>query len=286
MKKILTIQDISCVGKCSLTIALPVISAMGIETRILPTAVLSTHTLFPGFTFRDLTDDIPKITAHWQNQNLDFDAIYTGYLGNARQIDLIIDLIDKFHKPHNFVVIDPVMGDGGKLYPGFDQEYAQAMKRLVCCGDLVMPNLTEVGLLLDRPKIYDNYDREDIEQALKDLTALGCKKAMITGVCLNPGRIGVYYYDQAANLFEFIENEKIENHFHGTGDLFASTIVGALMRGLTLGEAIELAEYYVVACIKATIVDATHSWYGVNFEQRIPQLLTRLESYLTKKRFL
>ena len=280
MKKILTIQDISCVGKCSLTIALPVISAMGIETRILPTAVLSTHTLFPGFTFRDLTDDIAKIANHWQSQQLDFDAIYTGYLGTVEQIDLIIDVIAKFKTPQNIVIVDPVMGDAGKLYPGFDQEYANAMKKLVGHGDIVMPNLTEVALLLDRPEIYDNYDQAAIEQALKDLVAMGCTKAMITGVALNPGKIGVYYYDQENDLFEFIENEKIENHFHGTGDLFASTIVGSLMRGLTLAQAIELAEYYVVTCIKATIADATHSWYGVNFEQRIPNLLARLETYL------
>lgn len=280
MKKILTIQDISCVGKCSLTIALPIISAMGIETRILPTAVLSTHTLFPGFTFRDLTEDIPKIADHWQSQNLDFDAIYTGYLGTTEQIDLIIDLISRFKKPGNIVIVDPVMGDGGKLYPGFDQEYAKAMKRLVSHGDIIMPNLTEVALLLDRPGIYEGYTREDIEQALRDLCAMGCTKAMITGVSLNEDKIGVYYYDKENELFEFIENEKIENHFHGTGDLFASTIVGSLMRGLSLAKAIELAEYYVVTCIKATIDDATHSWYGVNFEGHIKDLLTRLETYL------
>lgn len=280
MKKILTIQDISCVGKCSLTIALPIISAMGIETRILPTAVLSTHTLFPGFTFRDLTEDIPKIADHWQSQNLDFDAIYTGYLGTTEQIDLIIDLISRFKNPDNIVIIDPVMGDGGKLYPGFDQEYAKAMKKLVGYGDIIMPNLTEVALLLDRPGIYESYTKEDIEQALNDLCAMGCSKAMITGVSLNEDRIGVYYHDKENGLFEFIENEKIENHFHGTGDLFASTIVGGLMRGLSLAKAIELAEYYVVTCIKATIADATHSWYGVNFEGHIKDLLNRLESYL------
>ncbi len=280
MKKILTVQDISCVGKCSLTIALPIISALGIETRILPTAVLSTHTLFPGFTFRDLTEDIPKISNHWQSQNLEFDAIYTGYLGTTEQIDLIIDLIGKFKTDANVVIIDPVMGDAGKLYPGFDLEYALAMKKLVSHGDIIMPNLTEVGLLLERPWIYDRYTKEDIEQALVDLVGLGCSKAMITGVSLNEGMIGVYYYDSEKELFEFIENEKIENHFHGTGDLFASTIVGSLMRGLSLADAIELAEYYVVTCIKATIEDATHSWYGVNFEQRIPHLLNRLETYL------
>ncbi len=279
MKKILTVQDISCIGKCSLTVALPVISSMGVETRILPTSVLSTHTLFEGFTFRDLTSDIPGIVEHWKTQDIGFDAIYTGYLGSSGQIDMMIELFDTFKTPENLIIIDPVMGDAGKLYPGFDEEFARNMVRLISHGDIVMPNLTEASFLLGRPELYDNYTKESIEQALRELTDLGCNTALITGVCLNPDKIGVYYYQKDQDEFKFIENTRIKSHFHGTGDIFASTIVGGLMRNLTLEQSIKLAEFYVVEIIRTTLKDATHSWYGVNFEQCIPQLIEKLMSH-------
>ena len=147
MKRILTIQDISCIGKCSLTVALPIISALGVETAILPTAVLSTHTMFNNFTFHDLTDEIVPITKHWKEENLDFDIIYTGYLGSARQIDLVADLFDEFKTENNLTIVDPVMADNGKLYPGFDEAYATQMTSLCAKADIIIPNITEASYL-------------------------------------------------------------------------------------------------------------------------------------------
>ena len=142
--KILTVQDISCVGQCSLTVALPIISACGIETCVLPSAVLSTHTAgFKGYTFRDLTDDMPDICAHWQKEGISFDAVYTGYLGSTKQIDYVKNILSTVKKSDGYAVVDPAMADNGKLYPGFDMEFVEAMKTLCGAADYILPNITE-----------------------------------------------------------------------------------------------------------------------------------------------
>ena len=145
MKRIVTIQDISCVGKCSLTVALPIISAMGIETAVIPTAVLSTHTAFKNFTYRDLTGDLPKIAKHWKQEKFNFDGIYTGYLGSIEQIDILKEFFKQFKTPNNFIFIDPVMADNGKLYAGFDEKFVREMKELCKMADIIVPNLTEAS---------------------------------------------------------------------------------------------------------------------------------------------
>ena len=182
MKRIVTIQDISCVGKCSLTVALPVISATGVEAAVIPTAVLSTHTGFKGFTFCDLTGEIAPITEHWKNENFKFDAIYTGYLGSPEQIALMADLFDTFKTDDNLIIIDPVMGDNGKLYPGFDEDFAQKMRKLCQKADVILPNMTEAAYMLGIEYVGEGYDEEYIKDVLLKLSEFGAKYSVLTGI--------------------------------------------------------------------------------------------------------
>ncbi len=278
MKRILTIQDISCVGKCSLTVALPIISAMGVEAAVIPTAVLSTHTAFKGFTFRDLTGDIEPIIRHWQAEGISFDALYTGYLGSLAQIQLVGQAFDAFKTPENQIVIDPVMGDHGKLYAGFTPEFAREMAKLCARADVIVPNMTEACAMLDRPYIESGYDEAEIRALLAQLTALGARCAVLTGVSFTPGQVGVMAYDARENRFESYFREQVPVSFHGTGDIFASTTVGALARGLTLTEALRVAVDFTVDSIALTAADPDHRWYGVNFEQALPALVRRMET--------
>lgn len=278
MKRILTIQDISCVGKCSLTVALPIISAMGVETAVIPTAVLSTHTAFKGFTFRDLTGDIEPIIRHWQAEGIGFDALYTGYLGSLTQIQLVGAAFDVFKTPENQIVIDPVMGDHGKLYSGFTPEFAREMAKLCARADVIVPNMTEACAMLGRPYIGGGYDEGEIRALLAALTALGARCAVLTGVSFTAGQLGVMAYDARKGRYESYFREQVPVSFHGTGDIFASTMVGALTRGLKLPEALRVAVDFTVDSIALTVNDPDHRWYGVNFEQALPALARRMES--------
>ncbi len=260
MKRIVTIQDISCVGKCSLTVALPIISAMGVECAVLPTAVLSTHTMFKNFTFRDLTGDIAPIAAHWKQENIGFDAIYTGYLGSFEQLQLVSQFIDDFKTPENLVFIDPVMADNGKLYPGFTPEFARAMAGLCAQADVIVPNLTEAAFLLDRPYLDGGYSEADICELLKRLAGLGAANAVLTGVQFTPGELGVMGYAAEKDEFFSYFHRRIDVSFHGTGDIFSSTAVGALMRGFSLEQALALAAGYTVACLDRTQNSPRHVW--------------------------
>lgn len=276
MKRIVTIQDISCVGKCSLTVALPIISAMGVETAILPTAVLSTHTMFNEFTFRDLTCDITPITEHWKREQFKFDAIYTGYLGSFEQLALVNKFFTDFKTSDNVIFVDPVMADNGKLYPGFTPEFAKAMAELCKQADVVVPNLTEAAFMLGEECCLAGYNEDYIKSTLKKLTALGAKCAVLTGVSFEPGKVGFMGYDSLKDEFFSYYHRRIDMVFHGTGDVFASTAVGALTRGFTLGEALKIAADYTVDCIEITMADPEHDTYGVEFEKAIPALLKTL----------
>jgi len=278
MKRIVTIQDISCVGKCSLTVALPVISACGVEASVIPTAVLSTHTAFNNFSFCDLTDEIEPVTEIWKKEKISFDAIYTGYLGSFRQIELMEKLFDDFRTEENIIFIDPVMGDHGKLYPGFSQEFADRMARLCSKADVIVPNLTEAAFMLREEYKENGYTEEYVRDILKKLAALGCKNAVLTGVSFDEGKVGVMAYNKENDRFSAYYTEKINASFHGTGDVFSSACVGALMRGLSLEGALKTAANYTVESIKASMRDKDNNWYGVNFEEAIPYLLKELNS--------
>lgn len=277
MKRIVTIQDISCIGKCSLTVALPIISAMGVETAVLPTAVLSAHTAFNRFTFHDLTDDIDTISAYWHQDGLTFDAIYTGYLGSFEQLELMSNFFDRHAQSNTLIFVDPVMGDNGNLYHGFTAEFAAQMATLCAKADIIVPNMTEAAYLLGIPYVGTGYDETYVKEILKQLCALGTKKAVLTGVSFDDASVGVMAYDSEADRFFSYFREKIAVSYHGTGDVFASTCVGALMNDFSLEEALQIATDYTVECIHATEADESHVWYGVNFESVIPYLVHRLE---------
>lgn len=275
MKRIVTIQDISCVGKCSLTVALPIISAMGVEAAIIPTAVLSTHTMFQNFTFKDLTDEIIPITDHWQNESFKFDAIYTGYLGSFEQINIVSEFFDRFKGENNIIFVDPVMADNGKLYPVFDEAFAAEMAKLCSKADIIVPNLTEACFMTGT--VYnEDYDEEYIMLLLKKLCDLGAKKAVLTGVSLEKGKTGFMGMDSKTGEVFSYTHEKIETSYHGTGDVFSSTAVGALMRGKSLPEALRIAADYTVECIRTTVNNGKIGWYGVDFEEVIPSLVNEI----------
>ena len=273
-KKVLSVQDISCVGQCSLTVALPIISACGVETCVLPSAVLSTHTGgFTGFTFRDLTEDMPAIAAHWQKEGIAFDAIYTGYLGSTQQIDYVKDLFATVLKDGGLKVVDPAMADNGKLYVGFDMAFVEAMKGLCGAADMLLPNLTEACLLTDTP-YCEEYDRAFIEEIVAKLHALGCPTVVFTGVSFAAGKTGVLVSENG-NV-QYYEHDKRQNSCHGTGAIYASAFVGALVRGKAPIEAARIAADYTVACIDETAKLDNH-WSGAAFEPALGKLIDMLK---------
>jgi pyridoxine kinase len=276
MKRIVTIQDISCVGKCSLTVALPIISAMGVETAILPTAVLSTHTMFSGFTCKDMTDQIIPIAEHWKKEQFTFDAIYTGYLGSFEQIEIVSKFFDDFKTPSNLIVVDPVMADNGKLYPAFDEAYAKENAKLCGKADLIVPNITEGSFLTGMP-YRTEYDRKYITDMLGALAQLGAKYVALTGVSFEEGKIGVMGLNtEDGSYFEYY-TEHVPVSFHGTGDIFSSVVVGALTRGKSLPEAFQIACDYTKETIAYTWRTSGAGGYGVDFEVTLPGLVTRMQ---------
>ncbi len=273
-KKLLTIQDISCVGQCSLTVALPIVSACGIETAILPSSVLSNHTA-PGFsawTFHDLTEEMPKILDRWLKEGISFDAFYTGYVSKS-QIPYILDIMEKAANPGALRIVDPAMADNGKLYAGFDNDFPKEMAKLVRGADFILPNLTEASFLLGIPYVGEDYDKPYIEKVMKDLYALGAKNVILTGVSFEKGKLGVAVYN--GTTFDYYFTERLNASMHGTGDVYASAFAGSLMRGKTPLEAASIAADFVVESMKKTIGDEKH-WYGVKFEKAIPYLVGRL----------
>ena len=272
-KRLLTIQDISCVGQCSLTVALPILSACGHETCILPSAVLSTHTAgFSGFTFRDLTDDMPAIQAHWNKEGIKFNGIYTGYLGSTKQVGYVKNILDTMGTDSCVKVVDPAFADNGKLYPIFDQAYVDAMKTLCPSADILLPNITEACFLAGA-EYKETYDEAYIKALLAALSKLGCSTIVLTGVGYTPEKTGVVVYENGK--LSYYEHRRIAKGCHGTGDVYASAFVGALLKGKSLFEAAKIAADYTVVCIENTQDDPNH-WYGVKFETALPQLIGML----------
>lgn len=273
-QKVLTIQDISCVGQCSLTVALPIISACGLETCVLPSAVLSTHTAgFSGFTFRDLTSDMPAIKDHWHKEGIRFRAIYTGYLGSIEQIGYVKDIFAETADADCVKIVDPAMADNGKLYSIFDMDYVEAMKGLCAVADYVIPNITEASFLTGL-EYKTEYDRAYIDSLLQALTALGCANVILTGVSYTPGKTGVVVYENGK--YAYYEHNKLPNSCHGTGDIYASAFVGAFIRGKSAYDAAKIAADYTVECIKFTAQLDNH-WYGAAFEPVLGKLIDALK---------
>lgn len=271
-KRIMTIQDLSCFGKCSLTVAHPVMSAMGLEVCPIPTAILSTHTAgFQNWTFRDLSADLPIIAAHWKSQGLTFDGIGTGYLGSKEMIGMVADYFRLF--PEAVKIVDPVFADNGKLYPAFGPDYAAGMTELCAKADVIVPNLTEASFLLGEEYISGGYDEAYIHGLLRRLTALGCPTAVVTGVIYDPARQGAVAYDSRTGEFFQYFRENIDVSFHGTGDVFTSALAGAVVLGRSMQDALRIAVDYTVDSILATMPDKDEHWYGVKFETCLPGLI-------------
>lgn len=273
--RILTVQDISCLGQCSITAALPVLSACGHETCVIPSAVLSTHTggSFSGYTFRDLSEDIPAILEHWERQGVSFDAVYTGYLGSAKQAAYVRQICGRLLRPGGSFIVDPAMADFGRLYAGFDGETVRAMAGLCAGADVILPNVTEAALLTGRP-YQERYDAPYIEELLAGLRELGCKSAVLTGVSFEETTTGVAVWDGART--QYYRHTRVPRLFHGTGDVYASAFAGAWLKGLSLFDAAKLAADFTVRAIENTLDDPEH-WYGVKFETALPFLIRRLQ---------
>lgn len=276
-KRIAAVHDISCVGRCSLTVALPILSAAGFDTGVLPTAVLSTHTGgFENFTYRDLTSDINSISDHWQSLGLKFDALYSGFLGSYEQIELVENLFDNFKSDSTLIMVDPVMADHGELYPVYSSEMASGMARLCKKADIIVPNLTEAAFLLGEEYRPSGYEKAYIEDMLVRLSDLGPQKVVLTGVSYDEENLGAASFDRSTGKIEYAFNKKNPSIFHGTGDVFASTLLAGIMHHLPLNTAVQLSVDYTYECIKLTEAMNQEKRYGVCFEMAIPYLLKRL----------
>ncbi len=270
--RILAINDVSCVGKCSLSVTLPIISACGVECDALPTALLSTHTGgFEGYTFRDLTEDIPAILAHWKTLGIQFDCIYSGYLGSIEQIELVQSIKRDFLKEDGIFVVDPVMGDNGKLYAGFTDEYVERMRELCKQADFILPNVTEACYLAKLPYPLT---KATTEAALQKLSKL-CPVPIVTGITEND-TISVCFMDAGAP--RSITHENVEGFFCGAGDVFASAFVGCLARGKSVYQSVKLASDFVTAAIQRSQTEVSDKRFGLNFEREIFPFLKNLNS--------
>ncbi len=295
MKRIATMQDLSCVGKCSLSVVIPVLAAMGIETAAIPTAVLSANSAFPGFTFRELTKDIPGILQHWKRIDLSFDAIYIGYLGNARQAELVKELFASFPSPSSdkagasLRIIDPAMADNGKLYRGVSSDIIGAMRKLVSLAGVITPNLTE-GCLLTGTMYREDMNSDEIGELILKLSQLGGtdddpypeltrpvrRSVILTGMSMHEGELGAVCYDAQTGEFAGCYNDQIPGHFHGTGDIFTAVVTGALTLGFPLQDATQLAVDFTYESIRHTLEIPERERTGVSFEAALPWLIGRL----------
>lgn len=276
-KRVAAIHDISCLGKCSLTVALPIISAAGIECAVIPTAVLSTHTGgIDGYTFHDLTDEIIPIARHWQSLNLGFDAIYTGYLGSFEQLDIVLNLFDLIGTKDTMKVVDPVMADNGVLYKSFSKDFPQGMKKLCAKADILIPNITEAVLMLDKSFLPGPYTMGYIESLLKELGDIGAKQVVLTGVHFDQTQLGIATYDSNTGQIGYHFEDRIEGYYHGTGDVFGSALVAAVLKGLNLTDAATEAVKFTVDSISRTRAAGTDVRFGVDFENGLGEFSARL----------
>ena len=275
-KRLLTIQDYSCLGRCSLTVALPTISACGIECVGLPTAILSNHTQYESWTFKDLTDDLKEIISKWRRYNHTFDCIYTGYLATS-QIGIVKDIISLLRTKNTIIYVDPAMADNGELYKGFGKDHVSKMAQLFKLADYVKPNVTEACLLTNTPYPTELMPLSFYEKLIKDVKALGPKNVVLTGIKLEKGKIGVLILEDKKEESSYMEFDYLKAYFHGTGDLFSSALSSMLTLGKEMKESIEIAHNYVVESMKAALDDKLDGMlYGPSFEKAIPLLIKNL----------
>ncbi len=277
MQRVAAIHDISCLGKCSLTAALPIISAAGIEVCVIPTAVLSTHTGgFTGFTYRDLTEDILPIAKHWSTLPIEFDAIYTGFLGSFAQLDIVAQAIKLLRGKDTLIVADPVMADNGTLYQTIPKDFPGGMKKLCADADMIVPNITEAALLLEEPYKKRPHTKEYIESVLMRLAMLGPRYVVLTGVGFDDKHIGAAAFDKRSGLISYALSDHMPGLYHGAGDVFSSALVAASLRGFSLKKAVRTAVDFTAASIRRTHKAGTDLRFGLNFEYDLPKLTKKL----------
>lgn len=267
--KLLTVQDISCYGQCSTTVALPILSAFGIETVILPSAILSTHTSgFKNFTFHDLTLEMPKIINHWESSNIKFDCLYTGYIGDARQFDYILEIKNKLLNKNSLFFVDPAMADYGELYSGLDNTIVEGMKKIASVSDYLIPNLTEACLLTSTP-YKENFLDNEVDEILNKLIKLGSKNIILTGIIKN-NKISNIAYNGKEKII--VTKDKEEKSYHGTGDMFSSIFIACILNNKSIKESLDFSSDFIISCIKETKDDLTHN-YSVKFENVLRKLI-------------
>ena len=266
--RILAVNDLSCIGKCSLSVTMPIVSACGATCEVLPTAILSTHTGgFTGYTFQDLTESLPAILQHWEQQEEKFDIIYSGYLGSEAQIQIVLDIKRKFLKENGLLIVDPVMGDSGRLYAGFAKSFPKSIARLCAEADFILPNHTEACLLADMPYPFEG---TSLLSALAKIT----RRPMVTGV-EEKDKTAVYYLDENGLPARYT-TDTTKGFFCGSGDVFASAFVGAIACGKSYPDAVKIATDFTEACIRRSAVEVPDHRYGLSFEKELPYLLRLL----------
>ena len=276
-KRIAAIHDISGIGKCSLTVALPIISVAGIECSVMPSALLSTHTGgFKNIYIEDLTKSIMPIANHWKKEGFEFDAIYSGYLGSMEQVDLVKDCISVLKSNETLVVVDPVMGDNGKLYQTFSPDFPIKMRELCAHADVITPNVTEACLMLSEEYVAPPYTKEYIESLLLKLGEICKGTIVLMGVCLNENEQGAAAYSSKDGKISFISCHRSPGIYHGTGDIFASTFVSGMVLSKGMEKSLKAAVEFTSLAIENTKENLPELWYGVNFEgvlSKLPKLL-------------
>lgn len=279
-KKVAAVHDLSGVGHVSLMAVIPILSSMGIQVCPLPTAVLSTHTQYPEYTFLDLTDEMRRMTECWKHLNFTFDAFYTGYLGSPAQVQIVEDLIEHFKRPDDLVVVDPVLGDNGRLYKGFGEEMIQEMRRLIRKADVITPNITEVFLLLDRPQPEGALSDDYLKELLKALSDQGPEIVIATSVPVtdNPHMTSVYAYNRRGDRYWKVTCPYLPAHYPGTGDSFTSVITGSLMQGDSLPIALDRATQFILQGIRATFGYEYNNMDGIMLEKVLHNLDTPIQS--------
>lgn len=278
MKRAVTLQDISCAGKCSISVALPVLSCLETETVVIPTSLLSNHTAFESFVSFDLSDKIRSLSKGLSDNDISFDAIYTGYLGSVEQVHEILGFIESLHTENVLFIADPAIADDGVLYAGLPDDFAKEMIPLVSRADVIIPNLTEASMLLGLDyKSPESYTSDELRSMLRSLSELGPDKVIITGVHSGSESIGAMCFDRTGDDISISVRKRHEGTYLGTGDIFASVVTGCLLAGQSLDTAMDNAVDYVSLCIEETEADPEKRWYGVSFEK----CLHLLHGYLT-----
>ena len=276
-KRVLAVHDISCVGRCSLTVALPILSAAGINTSIIPTALLSTHTgEFTGYTHLDLSDQLLPIARHIATLGLAFDALYTGYLASSQQVRQVLEIVDLLIGPQTHLFVDPAFADHGKLYSLLDDTMPSQMRRLCARAHTIVPNLTEAAFLLDEPYPGESYSPAYVSRLARSLCSMGPENVIITDVSFDPKETGIVMYQRGMGEPLFSFTKRYQGPFHGTGDVFASFLLGALLRGKSLLSAARLALSLTHDSILVTLEEGQPLRYGVQFERMTPKFLQEL----------